>query len=1129
MAELDPTLYNGPARQEHALPEKATPEYSVGAVPLESTLEPTAAFARSAELRTANSIPEATAVEAAQASMGNWRTKGIYDFLTHPTFEPDGTSASDQLQHAQIVLNNDEAELYSKRKSIAEGNYLLDQIKAARSRNEAVQGHAGIAMVMAGLDPVNWLVPFGAAKAAAGATAVGLGVGASRAVASGVAAGLSVAGDLAASEVRSVRTEDIYLNAILEGIAAPMMVHGAPRVRVNAKTGEEVVKPVVSQLDPEFPAKELQEIAKPAVPKTEPVPYIGKAVGDEGDIFLHQKEGQFELHYTEEGKEVRELYETREEAMDAFDDAADFMNANIEVNPSKASTKKVKDTVMYEDVGLRKQPDVIEALTPGMAHDPIEVAKAVDKVVAKEVKTYAERTGEALQWNIRKTMANYSPETSELADLLFDNQRNYKVTSAESHKRAVQAELKTGMWQFDEQLKGAMADAGYGLRKQIFDKGAATAQRGIEQKVSLEMLRRDQMWRQGREILHDEVLPAVKNMADSLDRIAKQVATEMKAAGVKGAEELEHHTGWASRKWSSVALDDVMARVQKYGHTAEEAKTKVIRMVAESMADANASKNWTWELAHDVATSTVNRALRKGAFEDAVFNANQGADSAKVIRDMLTADGLKGARLQRVMDVLIGKSDESSKAGFLKHRVDLDYTTNLDLGGEQINITELFDHDIKNTFDKYIDKASAEIAMARKGITSASELEAWRAKGIASLKGDRAKQEEFVKLFDESIKALKGEASGADIGQALRNTAAISRLTTLGSSGLWQVTEYAKMAQRYGAAKTIKYFVQEMPMFKKTLETAAANKFESTHLKDILTHASEEGTRIQPYVRRFADGFEMPANATLSARLQHATQLVPYMNGLKWVHGHQARIMANLTIDCINRAATGDLKMAKVLEQYGVTPEMLGTLKSDVVEHGMQVDSWTDGSWMNVRPAFMKMMDEGVLHARMGDTPAFALLNPVGKFICTYRSFVLTSHNKLLAGTTAREGFAGVGLMLMYQYPLAALAVQAQTTINGKKELTGKQLAVASLGQMGGLGMIGEVAGILSGTKSQIGAPGMIPFDRAAKLAGAIGGNLAGDQKYAQTAHAAFQTAPFLAILPPLKALEGWGQAKAKE
>ena len=71
-----------------------------------------------------------------------------------------------------------------------------------------------------------------------------------------------------------------------------------------------------------------------------------------------------------------------------------------------------------------------------------------------------------------------------------------------------------------------------------------------------------------------------------------------------------------------------------------------------------------------------------------------------------------------------------------------------------------------------------------------------------------------------------------------------------------------------------------------------------------------------------------------------------------------------------------------------------------------------------------------------------------------------------------------------------------------------------SLGQMGSIGLFGELAGVISGQKQQFGAPGLIPIDRMYKAASTL------SQGNAGSAAAALLTAtPILSIIPGTKAL----------
>jgi hypothetical protein len=160
----------------------------------------------------------------------------------------------------------------------------------------------------------------------------------------------------------------------------------------------------------------------------------------------------------------------------------------------------------------------------------------------------------------------------------------------------------------------------------------------------------------------------------------------------------------------------------------------------------------------------------------------------------------------------------------------------------------------------------------------------------------------------------------------------------------------------------------------------------------------------------------------------------------------------------------------------------------------------------------MKMMDEAVLHQRLGDMPAFAAFDQVGKFVFTYRSFVLTAHNKVLAGGLERNGSGAVALMMAYQFPLAAMAVQAQSVLNGKGTLSDKDMALKAFGQMGALGMFGEGISVASGQKGSFGAPGLIPIDRAYALTGSVASG-----NWEKAGGDLYKMMPILGVATPLR------------
>ena len=133
---------------------------------------------------------------------------------------------------------------------------------------------------------------------------------------------------------------------------------------------------------------------------------------------------------------------------------------------------------------------------------------------------------------------------------------------------------------------------------------------------------------------------------------------------------------------------------------------------------------------------------------------------------------------------------------------------------------------------------------------------------------------------------------------------------------------------------------------------------------------------------------------------------------------------------------------------------------------------------------------------------------------------MLTAHNKILAGTSAREGFGAVALMSMYQFPLAMLATQVNEAASGRPELSQDKLIQKSIGQMGSLGLLGEMWNFLSGNKREVGSPGLIPFDRVARAGASTAQAVVGSGDAATVVKDWAAVSPLLSVLPGWKMLQ---------
>lgn len=731
--------------------------------------------------------------------------------------------------------------------------------------------------------------------------------------------------------------------------------------------------------------------------------------------------------------------------------------------------------------------------------------------IAKSQDSWASKLGNKIAWNAHKTMSGMGPMGKRVADLLVDNPVDMRGDSVVSQKRAIRSDLSVAQYRYEDALKEEMAVQGASWRKRITDPaGSMNVQKRIERRVVDELLRRDREARVGHGPASNATA-AVQKMADALGDAFKGGLDEMKAAGVLGADAVQTNRGYFPRKWAVTNIEDMERALQAQGLTETKAKRRITEAVAAGMR--RATPGMDIEVSEDIAGAILSRARSKGYFEDAAFRRHIGNEGAKEVRDILSSSGISPERLQRALDAITGQVDEASKLSSMKHRMDVDMTVGVHFpDGKIAPLSDLIDTGLTRLVDGYLDDAAGQAALARKGLVSAGDIDKLRTEFLHSIE-DTSTREQAAKLFDNFIADIKGNPTGEDMEQFMRYMQAMTQMTALSASGLWQVTETAVIAQKYGMAKTVKHALASMPGFRTLLDEVYADPNKATHLREVLTRNASQDVRIRPYVQKMEDNYVMRAGDTVGLALQQAKQAVPYLNAMKYVQRWQARMTSNLVVDTFQRAAKGDADALSALNKYGLESHTMDSLKADLLASGMDTSKWTDATWQAVRGPLGKMMDDAVLHNRTGEIPAFAQFSQVGKFVFSFRSFVLGAHNKVLAGTLNRDGMAGLSLLLLYQYPLTFLATAANTGMSGKDK-TVDQIAAASLSQMGAVGLFGELFGVATGQKQQFGAPGLIALDRVYRVGAGIA---AGDS--GATGAALLQATPILAILPPTRAI----------
>lgn len=779
----------------------------------------------------------------------------------------------------------------------------------------------------------------------------------------------------------------------------------------------------------------------------------------------------------------------------------------------KALHKHLDDLLRAVDAQGVQRVDEFSKGFISPAKEVMDEAKARTSI-ANSLDKLDKKFANKVSWSLHKTLASYGDIAKSIADKYVDNPLVMSGDSIVSQQRAIRADFSARQYEFEELLKKELAARGAGTWARIFKPEASRAvQRQIDREVALEMLARERAQRLNMPT-RSTASPAVAAMADKLGSIASDVLKAMKAAGVEGAEDIAENAGYFSRKWDISKIEDTKGRIAAALDLTEEAAQKVIEdMVAKGLSRAN---SWDKDLSGKVARAILDRAKRKGYFEDSAFRAHAGNAAAKELRDMLSGH-LNPQEIDKVMGVITGVVDEANKLSNLKHRVDIDMKVGFATPtGQVITVADLIDTDMVKLTQQYLDRTAGRIAMARKQVFAESDIAKDRT-ALAHSITDLHEREQAINLFDDVTNSILGNPVGERMPEFMRNMQAFTRMVGLSSSGLWQMTEYAPIMARYGALKTLKYAMKELN-FRSLRSDVRASRRSSSELVDILSRNAAQDMRIRPFVDKMEDNFVMSPTNVVQSALMQAQQLVPYINAQKLVQNHQARVAANLIVDTLGRGARGDAKAIEALRGYGLESHIVNKYRHEL--RNQDTSTWPDELWAEVRGPLNKMVDDAVLRARTGEIPAFAQFTSVGKFVFTFRSFVLAAHNKVLAGTMNRDGIHGLGLLMLYQFPLVMLATEANAVLSGKPLKDDKELVSRSFGQMGSLGLFSELFGVITGQKDQFGAPGLIAIDRMYKLAGTASDAVTGGQSDAgDVAAQTLQVLPIISNILPIKAI----------
>lgn len=719
-----------------------------------------------------------------------------------------------------------------------------------------------------------------------------------------------------------------------------------------------------------------------------------------------------------------------------------------------------------------------------------------------------------------------NPEARSLMGRLIDDpvrREGYSTNdNAASYLRRYRNEFDGYVKQYDDAVSELMGQRGIGWKDRALNTKKGVAGRDkVNDEVATELLRRNREWTsQGFVTEKADLDPAIKRIADISDDIHGRMGTRAKEAGVRGFEEFQAHPGYFHRSWNYSKMLDLDA-VQP-GLAAKVIGEAVRRGLKGLDADD----------ALTISKAIVQRAKDRASGIRSEFMGALGVADTTFIRESLEAAGVSEVKRNSIMGKIEQKASDQGTVKYGKGRLTLDMDVEVGIGGQVYRVADLIDRDVDRLLENYAGSISGRSALARAGMPGDSEIEAFireYTKTVSHM--GLAKTEELA----GQLRGVFGDFTGNvpkehQLGPIAQRAAGLTSATMLGFSGVYQLAEVATIMHRQGVAATLGAMLDSAGGgFRKLLGQAASDPDLAAEMQTVLGLDLARDVRMKPWKRQF-DTFLSSSDTTFDRLLHSGKQATPILNGMKFIHGIQSRMNANLTLNKVARAAAGDVDARAVLQAYGKDVDwdtLLPRVRGYVSLSGKNATSMNWGQWAKadvdtVMNTALRIMDDSLLYGRVGQNAGYAR-SPVGQMLGQFRSFVAFAHNKLLRGTYENQGVLGVASLLALQYPLTSLMMGVKSAINGKLDLSEdglKKMATDGISYTAGLGFTADMWGIVSGN-GRMSAPVFGLAESTGEVFRGVKGLFGDDQRTAagDLASGAAGLVPFVNVFPASKML----------
>lgn len=376
------------------------------------------------------------------------------------------------------------------------------------------------------------------------------------------------------------------------------------------------------------------------------------------------------------------------------------------------------------------------------------------------------------------------------------------------------------------------------------------------------------------------------------------------------------------------------------------------------------------------------------------------------------------------------QQEGSGAAKNLRSRLAWDWTQSaVGKDGNTFSLGDLVDGNAFLNLSDYARTMSHRVGLAKYGIKTEADFNTLGEKLLQNLPAGvpLEKAREFLK----NVKARSfGHTVGENLPAWVRSGQTLAGSMFLAGSGLYNIGDLATQVAKMGLLRTLPELRAGMKNIINPMKAMAAN--EAKDLQDILTGVLSADGRWRNIQLRYADNFEIGNNAHNA--IQYMGQSTKFMNGSEYVKRFQTGIIGGIFATAFKNAAKGSAKDIKYMkETLRISDDLTDAIIGEYKTHGAAIDLWDNSVRYSMEQKVFAEADNLALTIRNGEIPAFMEHSAVGKVLFPFMSFTMSTQNKVLRNTYARDGGAGVAMIAAVQLPTAILIAMSKNVIQGKE------------------------------------------------------------------------------------------------